>query len=178
MFKEQRVNRRNFLLGASAILATAATAGWLVLPVSNANLTIAATLQKLSGLDLSNIQFSGDWNAIVTLHHLAQSIEFSMTGYPEHKPDWFKSTAGKAAFKVFSAKGQMKHGLAEPIPGAPDLIDDGNIQNAYQRLVLALNNFADYSGPLKPHFAYGELSKEDYALAHVMHVNNHFELLG
>lgn len=164
-------------MGSGVILATGATASWFGLPSSGEALTVAAAKQKLMNLDLNRIKFAGDWNAVVTFHHLAQSIEFSMSGFPSHKPDWFKATLGNAAFNVFAAKQRMKHGLAEPIPGAPDIIDDGNVDLAYQRLIIALGDFERYQGLLKPHFAYGELSKSDYEKAHVMHINNHFELL-
>jgi len=41
--------------------------------------------------------------------------------------------------------------------------------------IAALNDFDNYSGALKPHFAFGMLSKSDYALAHVLHINNHLQ---
>jgi hypothetical protein len=36
-----------------------------------------------------------------------------------------------------------------------------------------VQRFQAYTGPLKPHFAYGDLSRSDYALAHVLHIANH-----
>ena len=61
------------------------------------------------------------WNLSQVLQHLAQSIEFSMQGFPALKGAWFRSSIGSAAFAVFNARGVMSHSLDEPIPGAPAL---------------------------------------------------------
>lgn len=100
-----------------------------------------------------------------------------MTGYPEHKPEWFKSTLGATAFKVFSTRARMAHDLTEAIPGAPPLAAH-DLAAAHQRLVTALHTFDAYTGELQPHFAYGPLSHEEYLKAHVMHINNHLEVVG
>ena len=41
------------------------------------------------------------------------------------------------------------------------------------RLRTAVQRFQAYTGPLKPHFAYGALSRSDFALAHALHIANH-----
>ena len=107
-------------------------------------------------------------------NHLAQSIEYSMTGYPEHKSDGFKRYLGSNAFAVFTYRGRMAHNLAEAIPGAPAL-DANDPMLALGRLLTALDDFQAYKGALEPHFAYGELSHQQYTWAHVMHVYNHLE---
>ena len=48
---------------------------------------------------------------------------------------------------------------------------------ALARLQLAFARFAAHRGPLAAHFAYGELSHDEYALAHVLHLYNHLALL-
>lgn len=108
------------------------------------------------------------------LNHLAQSIEYSLTGYPMHKSDGFKDSIGRVAFSTFSFRGKMTHDLLEPIPGAPRLVAD-DAALAMSRLITALNDFRVFNGELKPHFAYGELNHAEYTLAHVMHINNHLE---
>ena len=98
-----------------------------------------------------------------------------MTGFPQSKSAFFQHTAGHVAFSLFSAKGEMSHNLAEVIPGAPDLVTEGDALVALERLTTALQDFDGYNGVLKPHFAFGALSKSDYALAHVLHINNHLQ---
>ena len=98
-----------------------------------------------------------------------------MVGYPEHKSWLFKHTVGSLAFAVFSGKGSMNHSLDEAIPGAPALLAQGDAEQALLRLRRALVDFRDYSGALQPHFAYGELTREEYEQAHVMHLNNHLD---
>ena len=133
------------------------------------------------GLDeLARLAQSGEpasyttWNWAQTLTHCAQSIEFSMTGFPQPKSALFQNTVGAAAYEVFAWRGRMSHDLAEPIPGAPALDDVSDIVAAEARLRTAIQNFQQWQGELKPHFAYGELSKVEYELAHAMHLANHF----
>ncbi len=116
---------------------------------------------------------TGTWPLPAVLEHLAQSIEMSVRGFPAPRSALFQSTLGTAAFTVFKWRGRMSHGLAEPIPGAPALALQGDWRVSAQRLRQAIGGFQAASGPLKPHFAYGTLSRADYALAHSMHIANH-----
>ncbi|WP_414013174.1 DUF1569 domain-containing protein [Limnohabitans sp.] len=108
-----------------------------------------------------------------TLNHLAQSIEYSMTGFPESKSQFFQMTAGTLAFKAFAWRGQMTHNLSEPIPGAPAVDPGADPKHSMERLLGAIAAFHSWSGPLKPHFAYGELDKASYDLSHALHIANH-----
>lgn len=108
-----------------------------------------------------------------TLVHCAQSIEFSMSGFPQPKSQLFQRTAGSAAFGVFAWRGRMTHDLAEPIPGAPVLEAKLEPLQALERLRAAISGFQRWSAPLQPHFAYGALDKKEYELAHAMHLANH-----
>ncbi len=114
------------------------------------------------------------WNLSQVLQHLAQSIEFSMQGFPVLKGAWFRSSIGSAAFAVFNARGAMSHDLAEPIPGAPALDAAQTLKTSVQRLLDAMDAFARFNGTLRPHFAYGELTKPQYERAHLMHLANHW----
>ena len=169
------MNRRNFLSGILASGVVIGTGGlvWLGNGSDNKSLTIKASLQTLHRLMNAEINTLGDWDIYQILVHAAQSIEFSMTGFPEHKSALFKSSAGKLAFAAFSAKGEMAHGLSEAIPGAPVIEAEGDINYAYQRLRQSMITFANYKGPLAEHFAYGALDKRQYEQAHAMHFYNH-----
>ena len=115
------------------------------------------------------------WNLSQVLQHLAQSVEFSMQGFPVLKGAWFRSSVGAAAFAVFNARGAMSHTLDEPIPGAPALDAGQTLKTSVQRLLDAMDAFAASTSPLRPHFAYGELSKPQYERAHLMHLANHWQ---
>jgi hypothetical protein len=121
----------------------------------------------------SSAKALGAWPLGAVLEHLAQSIEMSMDGFPQPRSALFQKTAGQGAFAVFRWRGRMSHGLADPIPGAPALNAGADWLPAAQRLRNAVVRFNAYQGPLKPHFAYGALSKSDFALAHQMHIANH-----
>lgn len=169
------MNRRKFIAGAVAGAAVLSAGGvaWVSVEPSSELLQIDGSLEKLEKLMSAASVTTGEWNLYQVLIHCAQSVEYSMIGYPEHKPDLFKNTVGKLAFSAFSAKGKMKHGLNEIIPGAPSFSTEENIQLAYERFKKSLIDFKEYDGPLAQHFAYGQLSKAQYEKAHVMHFNNH-----
>lgn len=174
------MERRRFVqvaaVGAVGVAAGAAGGiAWLGSGPAPKVLTIDAALQYIEQLSKGSVASSGRWNAFQVFSHCAQTVEFSMLGYPAPKSALFQSTAGKLAFAVFSSKQKMKHSLSEPIAGAPVLQAAGDPKQALARLHKALSDFQHFEGTLAPHFAYGALSKADYALAHVLHFSNHLE---
>ncbi len=122
-------------------------------------------------------KLNGTWNLTQMLQHAAQSVEFSMTGFPELRPAWFRATVGAAAFSFFNARGAMSHTLDEAIPGAPALDASQPLKLSVQRLLDAMDSFTTFKGTLAPHFAYGTLTREQYERAHLMHLANHWEQL-
>jgi hypothetical protein len=110
---------------------------------------------------------------LAVFEHLAQSIEMSLDGFPQPKPAWFQATVGSAAFAFFGLRGRMSHGLTEPIPGAPELTQHEDWKPGAERLRVAVGRFKAHTGPLHPHFAYGALSRPDFARAHAFHIANH-----
>lgn len=114
------------------------------------------------------------WTWPQTLIHCAQSIEYSMTGFPQAKSPLFQHTIGAAAFGVFSRRGRMTHDLTEQIPGAPTIDATTGGSSAMARLQRAVQDFRSRKESLHPHFAYGELTKSEYEHAHAMHLANHF----
>ena len=172
------MNRRRFLFTGlgTGLAISAGSVLWYNLLEQKNDLSIVKLINSLQVFSGQHLVFTGEWNATQVFNHLAQSIEFSMLGYPQHKSDLFKSVIGKTAFKVFQKQSSMSHNLHEVIPGAPD-INIGDQSTALTRLLQALQDFTVFDGELQAHFAYGELSHQDYADAHVMHVLNHFEAL-
>lgn len=170
------MNRRKVLkasLGTGAFVGITASVGWISVSPSEKELTINAALKELANLSDTSLISVGVWNTAQIFNHCAQSVEYSLTGYPQHKSELFKSSIGRIAFSAFSSKRKMTHGLSEPIPGAPKLISGTDLQQALERFKRSMLDFKQYTGRLEPHFAYGELSKSDYERAHVMHFYNH-----
>ena len=122
------MNRRKFILGS---IASGAVIGggiaWLGIETNQEPFDIDFTLSKLNKLMEQNPMVTGDWNLYQVLTHCAQSVEYSILGYPEHKSDLFKNTVGKTAFSLFSSRRKMTHALNETIPGAPEFSDEENI---------------------------------------------------
>src|SRR5262245_46373918 len=59
----------------------------------------------------------------MTLHqalvHLAQSVEYPLSGFPQLKPGFVRATVGRLVSGRFLARGYMSHDLTALIPGAP-----------------------------------------------------------
>jgi hypothetical protein len=168
-----------------AFLATGAAAGVVAtLPACSAGpsatdrqLVFASLADALRELDRLTkpvaLHAAGTWTWSKTLLHCAQSIDYSLTGYPEAKPALFRYTAGAAGFSYFKSRGRMSHNLLEAIPGAAMLDANAAGELAMATLRKSIDKFIAFSGTLAPHFAYGSLSKADYELAHAMHIANH-----
>lgn len=169
------------ILAAGAIpagLLAAGTTGCSGATTNDRRLVFRSLAEALGELDrltrAEALQPAPAWSWTQTLSHCAQSVEYSMTGFPQARSRAFQRTVGAAAFAVFSWRGQMTHDLGEPIPGAPLLDASTDVASAASRLKRAALAFTQWTEPLRPHFAYGELSKAEYEKAHAMHLANHF----
>ncbi len=173
------MNRRQVLTLGAVGSVVALGGGFWALPTGE---TVSALsidgaqglLRTLEGKSLISLK---DWSPAEVFNHCAQSIEYSISGYPELKPGWFRSSIGPLAFSVFAARGAMRHALNEAIPGATALTEPASQAQALNRLQQAFSTFSAYRGELQPHFAYGALDHADYAQAHVMHLYNHMSLI-
>ena len=93
------LQRRRLLLTAPAVplaLSACGSAAVQTLP------TVAAALQAIDGL-ATGWRSAGTWSLAQVLNHAAQSIEYSMSGFPESKSALFRATVGSAAFALFDA---------------------------------------------------------------------------
>jgi hypothetical protein len=173
------MRRRTVLKGAALGGVAALGAGFWALPTGPklAAINLDGARQVLDDLRGRALLSTRGWSPSEVFNHCAQSIEYSMDGYPELKPAWFRHSLGPAAFAVFSARGAMRHPLDEIIPGAAPLLEPASPELALQRLQAAFERFASYDGELQPHFAYGALDHAEYAEAHVMHLYNHLSLI-
>jgi hypothetical protein len=171
------MKRRQFVkasLASGAAIVCVGTGTFLLIDETNkASLTIELAIKKLDALLNKNVISWGVWEPAQIFTHCAQSVEYSMSQFPEHKSNFFKGTIGKLAFSAFFSKGKMTHSLNEPIPGAPLLAKNSDIIISLNRLKKSLIDFDNYQGKFAPHFAYGELTKDEYEIAHVMHLYNH-----
>jgi Protein of unknown function (DUF1569) len=162
------MQRRTFVMAAPLLgLAACSSAAVQVFP------DIASAMKAIEALAAGHKK-SGAWSMAQMLEHAAQSVEYSMAGFPQMKSGVFRGTVGAAAFAVFDARGKMSHPLDEPIPGAPALGADAALPAAIERAMKALRDFEAHTGVLKPHFAYGALDKAQYTRAHLMHLANHW----
>jgi hypothetical protein len=147
--------------------------GWHTAAVSPFD-TLDDARRALVRLPGAPLRSTGAWDVPEVLHHVAQSVEFSLDGFPQLKPAWFRATLGRLAFAIFSARGRMSHALDAPIPGAPPIASGLPLDTAVARALAALDRFERHGGPLQPHFAYGALDKAAFLRAHLMHLNDHW----
>lgn len=180
---KRRFSRKRFLqLGATT--AAAVSMGGMMsgceLAPRGRGLIFANLNEALVELDrIENnppVEMQQEWTLYKVLNHTAQSMEYSMTGYPQMDPPFVQSIA-KLVFNNFKANGFMRHDLGDPVPGAPEIPDEGYLPEAFQRLRNAISDFQNWTGALFPHFKYGELSYEDWEIAHSMHLADHFSSL-
>ncbi|RYZ75061.1 MAG: DUF1569 domain-containing protein [Lysobacteraceae bacterium] len=172
-------DRRGFIAAmATATLAAAASSACSEQPAGVRGLRFASLAEAAVELERLGqapaLASTTDWSWARTLVHCAQSIEYSMIGYPTRKSMLFQRTIGAAAYGAFAWRGRMSHDLAEPIPGAPALEAAPDKAAASARLRQALHAFSRWPAALRPHFAYGLLDKTEYELAHAMHLADHF----
>jgi hypothetical protein len=141
--------------------------------------SLEEALQEIQRLRQAHeqVQIEGDWTLLQHLSHCKQSIVFSLQGYPENKSQFFQQTIGKWVFNKFEQQGYMRHNRNEPIPQAPMLPTKGDIILAFRDLEQTIVDFDAFQGELKPHFAYGSLSKKQYEKAHAMHLADHFSVM-
>jgi Protein of unknown function (DUF1569) len=172
-------SRRRLVRAAAGLPATAALAGLGGCQGAAGERTLSWATLAEAELELDRLsaaptlRSSAAWTWGQTLVHCAQSIEYSMAGFPESKSRLFQATLGAAAFGVFGWRGRMTHDRTEPIPGAPSLAAAQDPVAALARLRAAVAAFRQWRGPLRPHFAYGELDAAAYDRAHAMHLADH-----
>lgn len=139
--------------------------------------SLADALHQLDSMpNASAFDPATTWTWSKTLLHCAQSIEYSMSGYPEMRSSLFQGTAGAVAFSYFKSRGRMSHNLLEAIPGAAALEANEASTLAVAKLRSAIDTFKKFTGELHPHFAYGVLTKAEYEQAHAMHIANHMSV--
>lgn len=172
------MRRRTLLKGAALGGVAVMTGGfWALGSPAPAPVSLEGARRVLDGLAGRPLISVTGWSPAEVFNHCAQSIEYSLEGYPELKPAWFRHSIGPAAFAVFSARGAMRHPLQEAIPGAAPLAEPTGQDAALQRLQAAFVRFATHTGALQPHFAYGALDHDAYSQAHVLHLYNHLSLI-
>jgi len=118
------------------------------------------------------------WPLPEVLTHCAQSIEYSVRGYPVLRSGLFRATIGPLVKRRFLAKGAMSHDLTAPIAGAPALEPAPPFPEAVARLRQAIETFEAHPGPFAPHLAYGPCTKDEYDVLHALHVADHLRVFG
>ncbi|MFJ8109008.1 DUF1569 domain-containing protein [Streptomyces sp. NPDC096132] len=113
------------------------------------------------------------WNLSQTLQHCAQTVRYSVTGYPRLKPALFRATAGTLAKRLFLRRGATRHALDAELDGAPPLDPGLPAAEAAAQLADAVTLFSAHTGPHALHPAYGRCSHEEYERLHAMHLAEH-----
>lgn len=124
-----------------------------------------------------DVTLSPGWDLSHTLDHCARSIEHAMRGFPTQKNVLYQKVIGATAFHLFDRRGYMKHNLLQEIPGDVFTPPPPALDTAIARLQLTIRDFLAYEGPLRPHFAFGALSRDQYDRVNAMHIANHFDAI-
>ena len=115
----------------------------------------------------------GTYTFSQTVQHAAQSIGYSMTGYPRLAPVSLRVTVGRTVKHLFLRRGAMRHNLSAPVSGAPDL--DPRLPDLVAIAVLraTVSRLAAFDGALQPHPTYGRCTKEQVASLQTLHLREH-----
>lgn len=135
--------------------------------------SLEEVLKQLDILEQSESVTTTNWSAYKILQHCAQTIDYSMTGYPQYKPKWFRATIGRLVLSKFLKQGFMKHNLSAPVPGSPILTKEGTTGEGIVLLRNTIERFRNFKGELKPHLIFGKLTREQYDHYFAMHVADH-----
>ena len=115
----------------------------------------------------------GPWNLSQTLQHCAQTVRYSVVGYPRLKPALFRATAGALAKRLFLRRGAMRHPLGAEIDGAPPLVSDRPVAEAVADFEDAVALFSAHTADHAPHPAYGRCTHEEFERLHALHLAEH-----
>lgn len=137
---------------------------------------LSTSADVLAVLDGIEGEVDGPWSLAQALVHCAQSVEFSLTGYPSLRGWVVRRLIGPRFMAKFLREGVLTHDRAAPIPGAPPL-GAPTLAEGVARLRSAIAAFDAHEGPLAPHFAYGEVDKRSYEKLHAMHFADHLVVL-
>lgn len=113
------------------------------------------------------------WNLSQTLQHCAQTVRYSVTGYPRLRSRLFRVTAGAVAKRLFLRRGATKHALDAELDGAPPLDPALPLVDALVDLDTAVRLFAAHTGSHAAHPAYGDCTHVEYEALHAMHLAEH-----
>ncbi len=121
-----------------------------------------------------NIDTKGPWSLHQIMVHCRQSVDYSLDGFPKLRPALIRKTIGSWVGQRFLRRGHLGHRTDASIPGAPEVDRVGDGRRAITALIASLERFAAADqAATKPHFIFGELSKEEYERLHVLHVADH-----
>jgi hypothetical protein len=113
------------------------------------------------------------WNLSQTIQHCAQTVRYSVVGYPRLRPALFRATAGALAKHLFLRRGATRHSLDAEIDGAAPLAADRPAADAATELAEAVALFTGHTGPHATHPAYGRCTHEQFERLHAMHLAEH-----
>lgn len=118
--------------------------------------------------------FTENWGIYEICMHCAQTISYSMTGYPKMKPAIVRLTIGKAVVSKYLKQGYMKHNLQSHVSGGEKIDPNGEPAAGIDHLLSEIEKLENYTGTLKPHSVFGEMTREDYMKYFAMHISDHF----
>lgn len=140
-------------------------------------LSLEDAKQELLRLKQSKNVNTPNWDISEICQHCAQTINYSITGYPVMKAPFIRNTIGKIAYRKFKRQGFMSHSLTAHVPGGDQLEVELSPQNSIQKLLDTIETFQKYTGALKPHLLFGNLTKAEYDQYFAMHIADHLNEL-
>ena len=139
--------------------------------------SIEALRDEIERLGCSDCKMLGKWTKAQIYFHLAATFEGTVDGLPPGYPSVVRLMIRPFRFLVT----RYKFPRWIPIPRAiaekltPPM--DADCESQHERLLRAIDRFAEYEGVLPPHPVLGQLTRSGWIGFHLRHVQHHLAFI-
>ena len=137
--------------------------------------TLDEAITEIESFRDREVKTHGVWSFYQILNHLALGAEWAMnqpSGFtPEEPGPAMKPSLQRKFFDRMVRTGKMKDGFQNP--ASPTVRVEGDAAAELERLLSALTELKNYSGPHPDHIVFGQLSTAEWQLWCAMHCAHH-----
>jgi hypothetical protein len=117
----------------------------------------------------------GIWSVYQIFQHITEQLHNSMKGFPTYQPKLLRMTIGRYFLSKILKSGEMAAGYKNPY--SPKNREEGNANNAIERLKETIRDFKTYDGEMSIHPIFDKLSKDQWTQLHLIHFSLHLSFI-
>jgi hypothetical protein len=133
--------------------------------------TLDEALEELERLEKGGVATLGIWSYYQILRHLADHIDFSISGFPFVRSRFIREKIGPTLFRQMVSSGHMPAGFRSLTPETTRI--EGDAKSEMRRLKSEIQRFMSHTGPFADHPLFGRLTREEWNMLHSYHIANH-----